>query len=145
MSQSPVVIFYADDDPDDREFLIDAFEKHPAPVDLITCANGLEAIRFFNNSLPSGTLPCLIVLDLNMPILDGKEVLQRLRTMDRVKDIPVVFFTTSSQEADRVFASQYNAGFITKPVNMEQMKSIADRLIEHCADDVKTILRSQLT
>jgi CheY-like chemotaxis protein len=144
MSENAIVIFYADDDPDDREFLTEAFKNHPADVRLITCENGVEAIRYFNNCLPSGSLPCLIILDMNMPMIGGKEVLRQLRRMERVKDIPVVLFTTSSQEADKVFAHRYNAGFITKPISIEQMENIVDQLVDHCTDDIKTLLRPQV-
>ena len=144
MAQTKVVIFYADDDPDDREFLSDAFKHHPADIELVTCENGVDAVQYFKNVLPFEPLPCLIILDLNMPMIGGKEVLRRLRTMDRVKDVPVVFFTTSSQEADKVFDRQYNVGFITKPESMEQMENIVDQLIDHCTEDIKTLLRPQV-
>ena len=144
MTKEEIIIFYADDDPDDREFLTDAFKNHSVEVTLITCENGAEAVRYFNNILPFEPLPCLIILDVNMPMVGGKEVLQRLRRMDRVKDIPVVFFTTSSHEGDRVFARQNNAGFITKPIDLGQMEKIADRLIDHCTDDIKALLRPLL-
>jgi DNA-binding response OmpR family regulator len=144
MAQAEVIIFYADDDPDDREFLTDAFKNHSVDVELITCENGAEAVHYFKNLSPFEPLPCLIILDLNMPMVGGKETLQWLRRMDRVKDIPVVFFTTSSQERDKIFARQNNAGFITKPIDIGQLENIVDQLIDHCTDDTKALLRPQL-
>jgi len=144
MSKTSITIFYADDDPDDREFLQEALRDYHADIELITCNNGAEAIHYFSNLLPFESLPCLIILDQNMPLVGGKEVLQRLRTIPRVKDIPVVLFTTSSLEEDKLFAQEYDAGFITKPIYARQMENIVDQFIDHCTDDIKTLLRPQV-
>ena len=79
-----------------------------------------------------------------MPVLNGKEVLLRLREMDHLQDIPVVLFTTSSQPLDKNFAMRYNAGFITKPIDVKQMTFIADQFIEHCTDEVKSRIRGEM-
>jgi CheY-like chemotaxis protein len=76
-----------------------------------------------------------------MPLMNGKEALQKIRQMNRYQNIPVVLFTTSSTDFDRSFAKKYNAGFVTKPLDNRQMKSITDRFIEHCTDEVQKHIR----
>jgi CheY-like chemotaxis protein len=87
--------------------------------------------------------PCLIILDINMPRLDGKEALKKIRTMPRYAEIPVVLFTTSSYTLDREFARQNKAGFITKPLDVRQIESIADQFVQHCTDEIKKSIRKQ--
>jgi hypothetical protein len=58
--------------------------------------------------------------------------------------LPLVFFTTSSQPLDKNFAKRYNAGFMTKPIDVKQMAFIADEFIEHCTDDIKNKIRRQM-
>lgn len=64
-----------------------------------------------------------------------------MRKMNRFEDVPVIMFTTSSQSLDKQFAYKYNAGFITKPINVSQLDRIADTFIEHCSDEVKNDIR----
>lgn len=130
-------ILYADDDPDDLMLVKDAFEKYAENIELVTAYDGVEAIRYLKSLSPIEPAPCLIILDINMPRMSGKEALKELRSMDRFKHIPVVLFTTSSLPDDRAFASKYNAGFITKPLNFRQIAIIADAFVEHCADEIK--------
>jgi CheY-like chemotaxis protein len=79
-----------------------------------------------------------------MPVFNGKEVLTRLREIDKFKSIPVVLFSTSSQPTDINFAKRYDAGFITKPLDMQQMEIIADQFIEHCTEEIRKKIRKQI-
>ena len=135
------IVFYADDDLDDLELVKEAFANYSKGVEVITATDGSKALSYLNNLSKSDPLPCLIILDINMPVINGKEVLQRLREMDHLQDVPAVLFTTSSQPLDKNFANRYKAGFITKPIDVKQMEFIADQFIEHCSDEVKTRIR----
>lgn len=138
------IVFYADDDLDDLELVREAFDNYSNGVEVITATDGSKALSYFNNLNKSETFPCLIILDINMPVINGKEVLMRLREMDYLKDVPVVIFTTSSQPIDKNFAIRYNAGFITKPIDVKQMAFIADQFIEHCTEEIKNKIRGQM-
>lgn len=143
-TQPKNIVLYADDDPDDLELVKDAFSNYSSNVEVIACNNGIQALSYINNLSPEDPTPCLIILDINMPILSGKEVLVRLREKERFSDIPVVLFTTSSQPSDKNFATQYKAGFITKPIDTKQMAYIADKFIDHCAEEIKNKIRKQV-
>ena len=138
------IVLYADDDPDDLELVKDAFSNYAKHVEVIACTDGIQALSYLNNLSEKDPTPCLVILDVNMPLLSGKEVLVRLRETERFTHIPIVLFTTSSQPADKNFAQQYGAGFITKPIDTKQMAYIADEFIDHCTDEIKNKIRKQM-
>jgi len=135
------IVFYADDDLDDLELVKDAFDQYSENVEVITATDGSKALTYLSNLNRKDTLPCLIVLDINMPVINGKEVLMRIKEIDHLQSVPVILFTTSSQPIDKNFAKRYNAGFITKPIDVKQMAFIADQFIEHCNEDIKNKIR----
>ncbi|GAC1419539.1 MAG: hypothetical protein NVS1B13_21310 [Flavisolibacter sp.] len=137
-------VVYADDDSDDLELVQQSFEQHTMNVKVVTFKNGSHVLSYLLSLTPLEPTPCLIILDINMPIINGKEVLMRLRQVDRLHTVPVVLFTTSSLPLDQDFAHQYNAGFITKPLGIKQMEMITDQFIEHCADEIKKNIRKQI-
>lgn len=134
-------ILYADDDIDDLQLVSDAFEPYKANVDIIDFPNGARLLNFLRN-LDDDSLPCLIVLDINMPILNGKESLVKLREESRFSDIPVILFTTSSQPRDIDFALSYNARMITKPIHEKQMIKIADMFLQHCGAGARESIKN---
>jgi len=138
------VVFYADDDLDDLELVKDAFAQYSKNVEVLTATDGSKALSYLSNLKKYDTLPCLIILDVNMPVINGKETLLRLREIEHFQDVPVVLFTTSSQPMDKSFAKKYNAGFITKPIDVKQMEVIADQFIEHCSEEVRDKIRRQI-
>jgi CheY-like chemotaxis protein len=138
------VVLYADDDLDDLDLVQDAFALYTKDVEVITARDGSQALSYLSNLSPYDPTPCLIILDVNMPVLNGKEVLVRLREMERFTEVPVVLFTTSSMPADKSFARSYNAGFVTKPLDLNQMEIITERFIEHCAEEVQKKIRKQI-
>ena len=138
------IVFYADDDLDDLELVKEAFAQYSKSVEVMTATDGSKALSHLSNLKKYDALPCLIILDINMPVINGKEVLLHLREMDHFQEVPVVIFSTSSQPADKNFAKRYNAGFITKPIDVKQMSFIAEQFIEHCTDEVKNKIREQM-
>lgn len=135
------LVLYADDDADDIKFVEESFSETTTNIELITAYNGLDLLKYLERLSPFDPDPCLIILDVNMPLLNGKETLLRIRDMQRFRNVPVVLFTTSSTELDKSFARKYNAGFVTKPLNNAQMRNITDRFIEHCSDEVRKTIR----
>ena len=133
-------IFYADDDEDDIMFLREAFRSYAANVELITAFDGLEALSYLSNLSSVDPSPCLIILDVNMPKMNGKELLKEIRNLHRFEAIPVVLFTTSTLPPDKAFAANYKAGFMTKPVDEKQLAAIADQFVEHCTDEIRKSL-----
>lgn len=101
MSEPQQKILYVDDDADDREFFSDAIKNESPSADIVFAENGLEALDYLDTVLNTeSNLPCLIVLDINMPLLDGKETLKRIKRNERLQNVPIVIFTSSNKPAD---------------------------------------------
>jgi CheY-like chemotaxis protein len=116
MSASPNhSVFIADDDEDDRLLLQIAFGQHSPECHLVFAEDGLALLDALAQE-PSE--PCLIILDLNMPRLNGFEALQLLRDSTEYAHLPIVILTTSSQPLDRQQAYALGANeFLTKPLS----------------------------
>jgi CheY-like chemotaxis protein len=135
------IVVYADDDPDDIELVEEAFRQFANNVEVVTFPDGSQAVSYLKNLSEEDPLPCLVIFDINMPVLNGKEALVRLRQMEKYEDVPVVLFTTSSMPLDKNFAQHYSAGFVTKPLGVEQMEIITREFISHCAEKVQKQIR----
>ena len=131
------LVLYADDDVDDIAFVKEAFEEYSSLIELIAFKEGGELLHYLEKLTPMHPQPCLIILDVNMPGLDGKQTLQQLREKEDFKTIPVVLFTTSTLPSEMALAKSLGAGFVTKPLHARQISMIADQFIEHCTDEMK--------
>ncbi len=118
-------ILLVEDDDIDTENVIRAFKKNKMSNPLFTVENGEEALAFLRNEEPytdpqEFPRPGLILLDINMPIMNGIEFLRIVKADDGFKSIPVVVLTTSHEENDRVDSFNLSvAGYIVKPVEFE--------------------------
>lgn len=123
-------ILIAEDDADDRFLLQAAFDENGFDDDLHFVENGVEVIEYLRklqNDDAANKWPRFILLDLNMPKKDGREVLKELKADAELKQIPVVVFSTtnSEQEMRRCYELGANS-YITKPNSFENMlKTVA--------------------
>ncbi len=102
-----------DDDEDDREIFCLAVEACEAPIACVPVRDGLEALTALDNK---SFTPDYIFLDLNMPIMDGKQCLKAIRNLRHLDNVPVIIFSTSSSEKDKEETRALGANaFITKP------------------------------
>jgi CheY-like chemotaxis protein len=99
-------ILYVEDDIDDYSFFVDAIQEINPEVECTNAINGLQALQM----LEEGTsLPDVIVLDINMPAMDGKACLKAMKTDPRFKEIPVYIYTTSNNPLDITHCKQLGA------------------------------------
>ncbi len=124
-------ILWADDDADDLHMMRDILKKNNRAFELIEVQNGKEAIDYLQNQ-PPDQLPCLIILDINMPVLDGKKALSIIKQSELFQSIPTVVFTTSNSELDRLYCQKYNTEMITKPPDYKSLQSAVLRLLDFC-------------
>ena len=125
--ETPVVVM-ADDDDDDCMLATDAFKESGARGDFLCVEDGIELFDYLSRSR---LLPALILLDLNMPRKDGRQVLEEIKAIPAFRGIPVVVLSTSREEEDVVFSREMGANsFITKPATFDEwvriMKSLMD-------------------
>jgi CheY-like chemotaxis protein len=133
--QQPLILM-ADDDADDREMAERALEGTSLQGRLRFVENGVELIEYLSTCSSTGeagrpSSPAFILLDLNMPRMNGYEVLEVLKGDEHLRRIPVVVLTTSSAEED--VARSYDLGvnaFVTKPVRFEDLRRILGRIGE---------------
>jgi CheY-like chemotaxis protein len=82
-------------------------------------------------------LPCLIILDINMPVMDGKETLSEIRSNENYKNIPVIIFSTSRRLYEKKFAENLDAEFVSKPVQYSHMERLVQEFVQKCK--IKTV------
>jgi CheY-like chemotaxis protein len=129
-----VEILLVEDNPIDREITLGVLKKHNFANTIHVAEDGEEALEYLFNIGNAGAdingKPKMILLDLKLPKVDGLEVLQKIKSDNRTKNIPVVVLTSSSEEFDIV--ASYNLGvhsYILKPVNFKKM---VDAVKEMC-------------
>jgi CheY-like chemotaxis protein len=129
----PIEILLVEDNPADVRLTQEALKEGKVRNNLFVARDGVEALEFLRRNGPhaNATKPDLILLDLNLPRKDGREVLAEIKNDDNLRTIPVVVLTTSSAEADILKSYNLHANcYITKPVDLEQyvqvIKSIDD-------------------
>ena len=108
-------ILCIDDDVDDQAFLQEAIKQHSKPFTMVEAKDGERALAYLNEAKANKTLPCLIIMDINMPKMDGKKAIQLIKADNELRTIPLVIFTTSSNPADKTYFEAYNVEYITKP------------------------------
>lgn len=123
-------ILYAEDDFDDFESLKEALEQETEKFDLLQAKNGTEVLSYLESE--ENETPSLIVLDLNMPVMDGKQTLQWLKHHHEFKDIPVMIFTTSSREEDIRLCKSYDCTFFRKPTLYRDLLHIVQIMLQMC-------------
>lgn len=129
---SKVDILVVDDSRGDRRLIQEALKEVELPVhvDLHFAADGVEAMELMQGSGEGKPLlPHLVVLDLNMPRMDGREVLKAMREDEQLQNIPVVVLTTSTSESDiqKAYALEANC-FVYKPLDMNEFIDTVQKL-----------------
>lgn len=128
LASSQPVIWIVDDDEDDQYLFEIAFKTLNPPVSVRRLSDGEELLPTLNQS---DSKPSLILLDLNMPLLNGFDVLQQLRANSDYKDLPVVVLTTSSHREDEAKAMALGANaFLTKPGSSGKLLMLFNQLVQ---------------
>jgi len=125
-------VLLVDDDRDDLEMLEEALKIISTGHSIVEANNGQEALDILTNMLKQGELPCLIVLDINMPKMDGKQTFMKIKEDSNFSNIPVVIFSTSTSMLDRYFFERHRTAYFIKPINFEEFSKTASRMISHC-------------
>jgi CheY-like chemotaxis protein len=128
MKNELIHVLLADDDEDDRLFFRDAFQEIKIKTKVILVNDGVDLMNYLSGN--GGPLPHILFLDLNMPRKNGMECLQEIRRNDRVRDIPVAIYSTSSSEEDieETFVKGANV-YIKKPSDFGELKKILEEVI----------------
>jgi CheY-like chemotaxis protein len=134
--QTPLMLIVEDSD-EDFEAIQRFLQRSPKAIPIQRCVNGEQALAFLyrTGSYATGESaprPGTIVLDLNLPGIDGREVLRRIKQDTNLKTIPVVVFTTSNNPKDVEDCYQFGVNsYIVKPIDFEQLKRDIQMLVDY--------------
>jgi CheY-like chemotaxis protein len=144
MPSRSAVILLVEDDPDDVFFLRQAFRKAGVRQAVRVVSDGRQAIDYLGGAGPYGDrarhpLPCLVLLDIKLPLESGLDVLRWLRGREEHKDLPVVMLTSSDLPADRAEASRHGIeAYQVKPMRMADLVRMAHEIREVAEDHCKS-------
>jgi chemotaxis family two-component system response regulator Rcp1 len=127
----PVEILLVEDSPGDVRLTREAFRDAKVHINLHVALDGTEAMAFLRQDGEHANAPCpdLILLDLNLPKKDGREVLKEIKESPTLKSIPVVILATSEAEADILRSYQLHANcYITKPVGLDGFLKVVNSI-----------------
>lgn len=139
-SVEPIQVLLVEDDPGDELMTREAFEDNKINNTLHVVRDGQEALDFLyrNGAYGDAPRPDLILLDLNLPKYDGRQVLQRIKSDEELAHIPVVVLTTSSAEEDILRSYRLHANaYVTKPVDLNQFIAAVRQIDEFFVSVVK--------
>jgi two-component system response regulator len=116
-----------EDNADDETLTLRALKKHGLANDIVVLRDGVEALAYLLS--PDKPLPHLVLLDLNLPRINGLEVLQRLRAEPRTELLPIVILTSSNEERDLLAGYRLGANsYVRKPVDFIQFSEAVHQL-----------------
>lgn len=125
-------IVVVDDDVDDHLILRDYFNEIGVPEKTVGFFHHGQKIIDYLAAIEDSKLPGLIVLDLNMPILNGTQTLQHLKQEARIKNIPIIIYSTSDNEYEKNKCLGYGAvEYLVKPMTYEEGKSMAEKFASY--------------
>jgi CheY-like chemotaxis protein len=113
-----MIVLYAEDDIEDVDVFCEVIVSINESIECINTRDGIETITYLENAT---TLPDMIFLDINMPTMDGKACLKNIKKDEKLRSIPVVIYTTSTNPLDRELCFQLGAvDFIKKPNTIDE-------------------------
>ncbi len=137
---SPIEVLLVEDDPGDVMMTQEAFQEHRVNNRLRVVSDGDEALSYLRREgrYAEAARPDLILLDLNLPRRDGREVLAEIKTDDTLRRIPVIVLTTSQADEDIMRSYQLHANaYVTKPVDFERFISVVRHIDDFFVGVVK--------
>jgi CheY-like chemotaxis protein len=134
------IIMLVEDSPTDEALLMRALNKVGVTNPIVTARDGIEAIEYLfatgrYESRNSEEVPAVVLIDLNLPKLDGLEVLRRMRADYRTKLVPVTIFTSSLEEQDLINGYSLGANsYVRKPIEFSKFAKVVAQLVSYWVD-----------
>jgi CheY-like chemotaxis protein len=136
----PIEVLLVEDDPGDVLMTQEAFAEHKVRNRLAVVSDGEEAIAYLRREgrFSDAVRPDLVLLDLNLPRRDGRQVLEEIKSDEQLRQIPVVVLTTSQADEDilRSYALHANA-YVTKPVDFDRFIAVVRQIDQFFVSVVK--------
>jgi two-component system, response regulator len=129
INQADQYLLCVDDDPDDCSLLKEAIERHTNSIAIVFIHSGNEVVDFLNNAISNNKLPGLIILDVNMPGMDGKNTLLAIEKV-LPEYIPILFLTTTPRDVDIIFGERHKAALLAKPTDIKGYDDLAKTILD---------------
>ena len=136
----PTEVLLVEDSPGDVRLTKEAFRDANQSIHLHVACDGVEAMAFLKHqgAYVDAPRPDIILLDLNLPKMDGREVLAHIKDDESLKTIPIVILTTSEAEVDIVKSYQLHANcYLSKPVQLEEFESLVKSINDFWLKEVR--------
>jgi CheY-like chemotaxis protein len=117
-----------EDDEDDIHMLQECFKKY----NLIEIRNFLSSQDFLDTSLNESSLPCLLVIDLNLPDIRGIDLIDRIKAIPVLADVPIIIYTTIYSRTEKITCEDLNIRLLKKPDTVVEWDNIALMMAQHC-------------
>lgn len=127
----PMSILLVDDDPGDVLMIEEALESVDSPRKIFVVNDGEEAVAFLRRTgaFSKAPRPDVVLLDLNMPRMDGRQVLAEIKADEVLRSIPIVVLTTSQSPADILSSYSLHANaYVTKPLNLDDLTDVVHKI-----------------
>lgn len=128
------VILCVDDDDDDLFFIREIIQSQGHSLEIKEARNGWDALNYLQDGLAKNELPCLIIMDMNMPRMDGSQTINKIKENQQLSKVPIVVFTTSSNVLHQKYFESQGIRFITKPFDYRIFTQEIINLLAFCAD-----------
>jgi chemotaxis family two-component system response regulator Rcp1 len=142
----PIEVLLVEDSPGDVRLTIEVFREANRAIHLHVATDGAQAMAFLRREGPyaQAPRPDLILLDLNLPKMDGREVLGQIKADASLKTIPTIILTTSQSEADVVKSYELHANcYLSKPVQLDAFESLVKSINDFWLTKVKLAQQSR--
>lgn len=140
VDRKPLSILVVEDDDGDALMIEEALERSDMPGAVSRVTDGQEAIDYLRRNGPYADAgrPDVVLLDLSMPRVDGREVLAEIKADDALKSIPIVVLTTSEAATDILSSYQHQANaYVTKPLNLDDFETAVQQIDRFYRDVVQ--------
>lgn len=127
-------ILCVDDDEDDLFFIREVINSQKFTFRIQEAGNGMEALNYLQDCIVKNEFPSLIIMDMNMPRMDGKQAISKIKENEHLSQIPIVVFTTSSNPHHRKYFEEQGIRFITKPFDYKVFTGEIIQVLSFCAD-----------
>ncbi len=134
MDPLPKTVLCIDDDEDDRQFICEAINLADPTIRVIHAESGIKGVVMLKEMEDNKEVPCLIILDVNMPVMDGRETLVEIRKLD--PQVPVILFTTgimATTKELKELITKHHAELQGKPSNMKEIVAAVQKMLSYCA------------
>jgi CheY-like chemotaxis protein len=132
MQREPTTILYIDDDQDDLLIFEESVRSLYPEVTLYKAQSSEMGMTILHQlESDNKPFPSLILIDLNMPKMNGRDTLRLIRNNQKWQDIPVAIFTTSANHEDIEFCKKHDSACITKPMNLTAFSHVLEKLFNH--------------